>query len=223
MLTVGRKLLPDRKELIEQLEETRREYLVEMLVQPGCRLVGKTSRGGGPAAPTGPVLDRDRPRRGHASARSPRRDHSGQRSPGLHREWSARSSTWRKSPGWSRRPTARYEVSPVKQWGRQLCEAVISPSSPLVGQAVRDADFPRLYDAAIVAVHRNGSRLTNKVGDIGLHAGDTLLLQVGPNFRRAYRNNPDFYLVSDVEDSRRSATTGPGSPRYLYCHDHSVC
>ena len=28
--------------MIEQLEETRREYLVEMLVQPGCRLAGKT-------------------------------------------------------------------------------------------------------------------------------------------------------------------------------------
>ena len=51
MLTVGRKLLPDRKDLIEQLEESRREYLVEMLVQPGCRLVGKTVGGGRPPAP----------------------------------------------------------------------------------------------------------------------------------------------------------------------------
>src|SRR5271165_3223017 len=42
LLTLGRRLLPDRKELIEQLEESRREYLVEMHVQPGCRLVGKT-------------------------------------------------------------------------------------------------------------------------------------------------------------------------------------
>ena len=67
---------------------------------------------------------------------------------------------------------------------------------------MRDADFRALYDAAIVAVHRNGARLTNKVGDIELHAGDTLLLQVGPDFSRAFRNNPDFYLVSDVEDSR---------------------
>ena len=47
LLTVGRRLLPDRKELIEQLEESRREYLVEMLVQPGCRLVGKTIGGAG--------------------------------------------------------------------------------------------------------------------------------------------------------------------------------
>src|ERR1700760_1073100 len=41
ILTVGRRLLPDRKDLIEQLVDTRREYLVEMLVQPGCRLIGQ--------------------------------------------------------------------------------------------------------------------------------------------------------------------------------------
>ena len=67
---------------------------------------------------------------------------------------------------------------------------------------MRDADFRALYDAAIVAVHRNGARVTNKVGDIRLHAGDTLLLQTGAQFAKAFRNKPDFYLVSDVEDSR---------------------
>ena len=59
---------------------------------------------------------------------------------------------------------------------------MISPSSPLLGQTVREADFRAMYDAAVVAVHRNGARLTNKVGDIELHAGDTLLLQAGPDF-----------------------------------------
>ena len=97
---------------------------------------------------------------------------------------------------------ARYEVTPDPQRGRQLCEAVISPSSPLLGESVREVDFRALYDAAVVAIHRNGSRLPNKIGDIVLHAGDTLLLQVGSDFSRVYRNNPDFYLVSDVEDSR---------------------
>ena len=84
----------------------------------------------------------------------------------------------------------RYEVSPALQRGRQLCEAVISPSSPLVGQAVRDADFRALYDAAIVAVHRNGARLTNKIGDVRLHAGDTLLLQVGPELQPGLPQQP---------------------------------
>jgi di/tricarboxylate transporter len=71
-----------------------------------------------------------------------------------------------------------------------------------LGQTVRQTDFRALYDAAVVAVHRNGTRVSNKVGDIELHVGDTLLLQVGSDFSRAFRNNPDFYLNSDVEDSR---------------------
>src|SRR5262249_47481130 len=69
----------------------------------------------------------------------------------------------------------------------------------------------------IVAVHRNGARVTNKVGAIRLHAGDTLLLQVGSYFSRAFRNNPDFYLVSDVEDSRpvRSDRAWPAALIFL--------
>jgi di/tricarboxylate transporter len=201
LLTVGRKLLPDRKDLIEQLDLTRREYLVEMLVQPGCRLVGKRvseaglrhlpglflieiERGGeitGPVSPDEVIQAEDR------------------------MVFTGVVSTivdLEKIPGLVPAADTRYEVATGKQWARQLCETVISPTSPLIGQVVRDADFRGLYDAAIVAVHRNGSRLPNKIGDIELHVGDTLLLQVGPNFSRAYRNNPDFYLISDVEDSR---------------------
>jgi di/tricarboxylate transporter len=201
LLTVGRKLLPDRKELIEQLDETRREYLVEMLVQPGCRLVGKTIalaglrhlpglflieviREGEVIGPVGPD---------EVIQANDRLVFTGVVTTIIDLE---------KIPGLVPAADARYEVSPDRQWGRQLCEAVVSPTSPLVGQAVRDADFRSLYDAAIVAVHRNGARVTNKIGEIELHPGDTLLLQVGPHFSRAFRNNPDFYLVSDVEDSR---------------------
>ena len=201
LLTLGRRLLPDRKDLIEQLEETRREYLVEMLVQPGCRLVGKTIADAGLRHLPGLFLieiDREGEVIGPAGP-----DEVVQANDRL--VFTGVVGTivnLEKIPGLVPAADARYKVSPVEQRGRQLCETVISPSSPLVGKAVRDADFRALYDAAIVAVHRNGARLTNKVGDIRLHAGDTLLLQVGPDFSRSFRNNPDFYLISDVEDSR---------------------
>ncbi len=39
---VGRRVLPDRKELLEQLGDSRREYLIEMQVRSGCRLAGQT-------------------------------------------------------------------------------------------------------------------------------------------------------------------------------------
>jgi di/tricarboxylate transporter len=200
LLTIGRRLLPDRKELIEQLEETRREYLVEMLVQPGCRLEGKTVGGAGLRRLPGLFLieiDRDGEVIGPVGPDEPIQANDRLVFTGL----VTTIVDLEKIPGLVPAADARYEVSPELQRGRQLCEAVISPSSPLIGQAVRDADFRALYDAAIVAVHRNGARVTNKIGDIRLHAGDTLLLQVGPNFSRAFRNKPDFYLVSDVEDS----------------------
>jgi di/tricarboxylate transporter len=44
--------------------------------------------------------------------------------------------------------------------------------------------------------------MKQKVGDIELRPGDTLLLQVGPHFLRAHRNNPAFYLISAVDEWR---------------------
>lgn len=201
LLTIGRKLLPDRKELLEQLGESRREYLAEMLVQPGSRLVGQSveiaglrqlpglflieiDRDGQIIAPVGPE---------EGIEANDRLVFTGVVSTMVDLE---------RIPGLVPAVDAHYEFDPRERRGRRLCEAVISPTSPLVGVTVKRADFRALYDAAVVAVHRNGHRVTNKVGEIELEVGDTLLLQVGPRFTRLHRNNPDFYLVSDVADSR---------------------
>ncbi len=158
MLTVGRKLLPDRKEMIEQLEETRREYLVEMMVQPGCRLAGKTVAQAGLRQLPGLFLieiDREGVVHGPVSPDEVIRVDDRLIFTGVVNT----IVDLEKIPGLVPATDNQYEVSPVKQWGRRLCEAVISPSSPLVDVAVRDADFRALYDAAIVAVHRNGTRV----------------------------------------------------------------
>ena len=90
--------------------------------------------------------------------------------------------------------------------GRRLIEAVISHSSPLVGRSIRDASFRTVYDAAVIAVHRNGERVAGKIGSIVLRPGDTLLLQTAAGFLRVHRNSPDFYLVSELP--------GTENPRY---------
>jgi len=84
---------------------------------------------------------------------------------------------------------------------RTLVEAVISHNSPLVGSSVRESRFRTTYNAAIVAVHRNGEQVKAKVGDIRLRAGDTLLLETHRGFVDGYRNSDDFYLVSAVAGS----------------------
>lgn len=83
--------------------------------------------------------------------------------------------------------------------GARLFEVVVSHRSWLVGQTVRESGFRRRFDAAILAVHRHGEQLEEKIGDVALRAGDNLLLTASPGFRRAFGDHPDFYLVSEVE------------------------
>lgn len=82
---------------------------------------------------------------------------------------------------------------------RVLIEAVLSHTSPLAGKTIREGKFRTRYDAAIIAVARNGQRIRKKVGDIILQAGDTLLLEAHSSFVEVHRNSRDFYLVSQIE------------------------
>ncbi|MBT8486367.1 MAG: SLC13 family permease [Phycisphaerales bacterium] len=84
---------------------------------------------------------------------------------------------------------------------RTLVEAVVSHNSPLVARSVRDSKFRTKYNAAIIAVHRNGEHINAKVGNIVLKPGDTLLIDTHQGFVDAHRNSDDFYLVSQVHGS----------------------
>ncbi|NBT13221.1 MAG: SLC13 family permease [Planctomycetia bacterium] len=84
---------------------------------------------------------------------------------------------------------------------RVLVEAVVSNSCPLVGSTIRAGRFRSTYDAVVIAVARNGERLAMKIGDIVLEPGDTLLLEASPAFFERQRSNRDFYLVSEVSGS----------------------
>ncbi len=200
MLTIGRRLLPERKELMEQLGDSRREYTVEMVVTATCRLIGQNIEAAGLRRLPGLFLI-EIDRRGSIIAPV---------SPDTVLESNDRLVftgvvetivDLKKIPGLEPATEATDKAS-EEQRRRSLCEVVISRSSPLVGQTVREAQFRSHYNAAIVAIHRNGARLATKIGDVKLDAGDTLLMQTGPNFVQAHRNNADFYLVSDVEGSQ---------------------
>jgi len=92
----------------------------------------------------------------------------------------------------------KLDAPPTK---RTLIEAVVSDSCPLVGKTIRDGRFRTVYNAAVIAVARNGQRLPGKIGDIVLRAGDTLLVEADASFLDKQRHSRDFFLVSRVEDS----------------------
>jgi len=86
---------------------------------------------------------------------------------------------------------------------RCLVEAVVSNECPLVGKSIREGHFRTRYNAVVIAVHRGGQHLGDqKIGDIVMHPGDTLLMETHPRFVNQYRNSHDFLLVSAVADSQ---------------------
>jgi di/tricarboxylate transporter len=195
VILVAPRWLPDRREPTEEYGHHRREYTGMMGVEATCPLAGQTisdaglrqlpglflveiDRGGRlitPVAPDETIQVGDR--LVFAGVVSTLVDL--QRIPGL--------------------VPITHEEEPADP-GRHLMEAVVSQSSPLVNQSIRDANFRTVYDAAVIAVHRNGERVGGKIGEIVLHPGDTLLLQAAPGFVRAHHNSPDFYLVSQVSE-----------------------
>jgi di/tricarboxylate transporter len=84
---------------------------------------------------------------------------------------------------------------------RTLIEAVVSDRCPLLGQSIRETRFRTQYNAAVIAVARSGERLRQKIGDIVLQPGDTLLLEAQPAFVERLRNSRDFFLVSQLNNS----------------------
>jgi di/tricarboxylate transporter len=84
---------------------------------------------------------------------------------------------------------------------RLLVECVVSLGSDLLGRTIREARFRTRFDAAVVAVHRQGRRVLDKVGDIELSAGDVLVLETGPSFVVRFANDPNFILLAEIDDS----------------------
>ena len=85
--------------------------------------------------------------------------------------------------------------------GRLMIEAVISNSFPGLKSSIREFGFRARYDAAVIAVARNGERVTGRIGDIILQVGDTLLLEANESFLARNRSSRDFFLVSGLPSS----------------------
>ncbi|MFC1905534.1 SLC13 family permease [Chloroflexota bacterium] len=58
----------------------------------------------------------------------------------------------------------------------QLVEALIPPNSNLIGRTLQNSDFFRHYKATILAIQRRGKTLKDRLADIKLNNGDTLLI-----------------------------------------------
>ncbi len=80
-----------------------------------------------------------------------------------------------------------------------LSEVIVRPESTLVGKTLKRSGFRALFDAAVVAIKRDGQALSGKLGDVTLQPGDFLVLAVGDDFSARHNITKNFYLLSGVE------------------------
>jgi di/tricarboxylate transporter len=194
---VGRRLLPDRRDTLAELETDPKQYVVELRVATSSPIAGKTIGEASLRNLPGVYLtdiERDGEHIGPVTPAD--RIHAGDRlifagkTDGL--------SDVIAIPGLDPVDQETFAAD-QRRFRSHLVEAVVSSSSPAAGRTIREYNFRSAYGAAVVALHRNGERIDGRLGDVRLQPGDTLVLLTHPDFRRRWRASRDFYLVSNLD------------------------
>lgn len=87
-----------------------------------------------------------------------------------------------------------------------LTEVIVSNRAQVIGQTIKALGFRALFDAAVVAIRRDGEPLSGKLGDIKLQAGDFLLLAAGPDFHTRHNLSKNFFILSEQKIARPLST-----------------
>jgi di/tricarboxylate transporter len=198
LITASKFLLKDRRPPMSTSDDPRR-YTLEMVVEPGSPLAGRTIEAAGLRHLHGLFL-MEIDRNGHviAAVAPTERLQAGDRLVFVGVIDSV--IELQKIRGLRPATDQVFKLDDPRS-ERVLVEAVVSPSCPLVGRTIREGRFRSTYGAVVIAVARDGERLEMKIGNIVLQPGDTLLVEAGPNFLDRQRSNRHFYLVSEVTGS----------------------
>jgi di/tricarboxylate transporter len=198
LMLIGRWLLP-RETSADVPAETIGKYVTELRVAPSSPLVGKTIAGA---------------KLGETYGVYPLELLRGDR-----HLWSPRSQeiqsgdvllvrgAWEKIDDLRKR--AELEIDPENRYGpdhgkaRVLVEAMLKPEGTIVGSTIGELHLARNFDAIVLAIHRRGRVLREKLRDVHLAGGDVLMLLVGGNGADALQSDERFVVLSEREDTRR--------------------
>ena len=176
LVTVGRWLMPKRTGELEKVDKYRlADYLAELLVTAGSPLIGKTWEQSKMSRETKVELS-NLLREGKVVSRPPQIKIR----PGdlllLHGDISI-LMTLENKYGLELLKDVRVHDQQLSSYDLRLNEILIPPRSNLIGRTLRTSDFFRRYRSAILGIQRRGKVMRERLGDIQLESGDTLLIQ----------------------------------------------
>ncbi len=176
LITVGHWLMPKRDGEVEKVDKYRlADYLAELLVTAKSPLVGKTWEQSKMSRETKVELS-NLLREDKAVSRPART----QIRPGdlllLHGDVGTLMGLEDKY-GLELQKDVRVCDQDLSSYDLRLNEVLIPPRSNLIGRTLRTSDFFRRYRSAILGIQRRGKVIRERLGDIKLESGDTLLVQ----------------------------------------------
>jgi len=193
---VGKRFLPERKDIFEVIKDKRKEYVVAMEVRRGCDFIGKSIQEAGLRNLRGLYLVEIE--RGDKSLGPVSHEEVIQQ--GDHLMFAGVTTAVADLCDIPGLVPLEEDLRGIRQ---HLVEVVVSANSPVIGRTIKESGFRTKYGPAIIAVHRNGERVLSKVGSIVLRPGDTLLLLTTPDFMQNWKNSEDFYLISTIKALKR--------------------
>ncbi|MCL7748417.1 SLC13 family permease [Halalkalibacter alkaliphilus] len=199
MVTIGYKILPDRKTSEETFDESSREYLSEAIVETQSPLIGKSIENAGLRNLKGLYLI-EVISNGERTAPVPSFYKIKENDRLIFTGLFSTIVELQNIRGLTVETGTDLKLEDLQNGSASLVEAVVSHQSSLIQKTVKESKFRSKYDAGVVAVHRNDERINNKVGDIKLKPGDTLLLLANKDFLNRWSSSNDFYLLSPIDE-----------------------
>ena len=208
LMTIGRWLLPANQSTA--LTETYElgKYITELRVSAGSPMIGKS------------IADAKLGEKHGVYVMELERD-------GEHLSWAPRAEVLREGDvllargDWSRitevRERMKLEIEPefklrdeqFEVGDRSLLEVMIAPNSRFQDETLKDLEFKWHYNATVLAIHRRGEVLREKVREVTLSTGDVLLMMVPKDDIPALRRNPNVVIVTEREDDGASRKKAP--------------
>ncbi|MCH7609623.1 MAG: SLC13 family permease [Chloroflexi bacterium] len=209
MVLIGRRLLPVREGALGREEVYNiRDYVTEVRVSPESSLIGKTlleSRLGQDFDLTVLALQRE-------NGKQPRlrRDIVIQIGDLLIVESSASDlMAARQSLGLTVEAEQKFDLGSLERGDVQLIEATLAPRSHIVGRSLRDVRFRDRYGFTALAISRQGEVITERLRDVPLKFGDSLLLQGPPRRVKQLQEGENFLVLEPIETEQFRRNKAP--------------
>lgn len=116
-------------------------------------------------------------------------------------DW-AKIEEFQRRAGLSSAPERRYAQD--KEHPRVLAEIMVAPASAMEGGQLGETELHWRYDATVLAIHRRGHVLRDKLSQVSLAVGDVLLVLVDEAVVPQLRGDEDLVVLSEREERPRT-------------------